>query len=124
MKFLNFFLPLRVIFALLDPNSEYGSGSKTLSLTGALFPQDEEEYNEDIPNPTPAMREVMKKRRSLAVTPMKGGQRIPDPVRSATVGCLDPDPLRSVTVGCLIPDPGSSFRFRYRSRTRSCLFEF
>jgi hypothetical protein len=71
MKFLNFFLLLWVIFALLDPDFEYGSGSKTLSLTVALLPQDEEEYNEDIPNPTPAMREVMKKRRSLAVTPMK-----------------------------------------------------
>jgi hypothetical protein len=64
------------------------SGSETLSLTVALFPQDEEEYNEDIPNPTPAMREVMKKRRSMAVTPVKAVQRIPDPIRSVTVGCF------------------------------------
>jgi hypothetical protein len=94
MRFLNFFLLLWVIFALQDPdtNSEHGSGSgstdliesriqsgfgsETLSLTVAWFPEDEEEYNEDIPNPTPAMREVMKKRRSLAVTPMKAVQRI------------------------------------------------
>jgi hypothetical protein len=30
MKFLNFFLLLWVIFALLDPDSEYGSGSTDL----------------------------------------------------------------------------------------------
>jgi hypothetical protein len=96
---------LWVIFALLDPNFEYGSGFE--SLTVALFPQDEEEYNEDIPNPTPAMREVMKKRRSLAVTPMKAVQRIRILSRSLT-----------------LTDPGSTFRYRYNSRARSYLFKF
>jgi hypothetical protein len=32
MKFLNFFLLLRVIFALLDPDSKYGSGSGSTDL--------------------------------------------------------------------------------------------
>jgi hypothetical protein len=34
MKFLNFFLLLSVIFDLLDPDSEYGSGSADLSESG------------------------------------------------------------------------------------------
>jgi hypothetical protein len=35
MKFLNFFLLLSVIFALLDPDSEYGSGSTDLIESGS-----------------------------------------------------------------------------------------
>jgi hypothetical protein len=35
MKFLNFFLLLWVIFALMDPDSEYGSGSTDLIESGS-----------------------------------------------------------------------------------------